>query len=147
LSASGSLNTISLFEAGVAILRNFAAIMAPIFLLSAGLQYNDPDPLRWIAIYAVAGGVCLLAWLDKPVRAFAVIVGLGALAWALPLAYGVLDAVAVADLTLSMSDERPEIEEAREAVGLLIIAFAMGVIAVWPRRPDLRTALGYSDSN
>ena len=33
-------------------------IMAAMFLLSAVLQYNDPDPLRWIALYAAAALAC-----------------------------------------------------------------------------------------
>jgi hypothetical protein len=32
----------------------FAPIACLLFLLSAAVQWNDPDPLRWILIYATA---------------------------------------------------------------------------------------------
>ena len=33
------------------LLRLFAIVMALVFLVFAGLQYNDPDPYIWIPIY------------------------------------------------------------------------------------------------
>ena len=36
-------------------------MMAVLFLIAAALQYNDPDPLRWMAIYGLAVLACLLA--------------------------------------------------------------------------------------
>ena len=33
------------------LLRLFAIVMALTFLVFAGLQYNDPDPIIWIPIY------------------------------------------------------------------------------------------------
>jgi hypothetical protein len=35
-------------------------LMAALFGLSAVLQYNDPDPLSWIALYAAAAAACVL---------------------------------------------------------------------------------------
>jgi hypothetical protein len=34
------------------------ALMALIFLAAVAVQYNDPDPIRWMAIY---GAACLLS--------------------------------------------------------------------------------------
>ena len=33
--------------------RVFCAVMASVFLLSAAVQWNDPDPGRWIAFYGL----------------------------------------------------------------------------------------------
>lgn len=34
--------------------RVFCAVMAGVFVLSAAVQWNDPDPLLWIAFYGFA---------------------------------------------------------------------------------------------
>ena len=61
----------------------FQLLAAACFVLVAALQYNDPDPYVWIAIY---GAAALVSWLQRrrPARSIpAVLVGLfcaGALA-------------------------------------------------------------------
>ena len=37
-------------------------IFAIIFILFAGLQYNDPDPVLWISIYLYAVIICFMAY-------------------------------------------------------------------------------------
>ena len=34
------------------------ALMLPLFVLSVVVQYNDPDPIRWMSIYGAAAVVC-----------------------------------------------------------------------------------------
>jgi hypothetical protein len=110
--------------------------MAALFLLGAGVQVNDPDPLAWIVIYlaaAVLSGlaarpVTLLRWVPAVVGGIAVVWGLS-LAARVPEfgIYGrMFDAWEMASVT---------IEEAREASGLFIIAAWMGVLAWRRRRP------------
>ncbi len=36
-----------------------------IYLLSAAVQYNDPDPERWIAIYGLAALACVAVLIDR----------------------------------------------------------------------------------
>lgn len=40
--------------------------MVPLFLLAVAVQWNDPDPVRWMAIYGAAFGVCLVVALSRP---------------------------------------------------------------------------------
>jgi hypothetical protein len=40
-------------------------IRAALFIVSAGLQINDPDPLLWIGLYLAVGLICLLAAFGK----------------------------------------------------------------------------------
>lgn len=87
-------------------------LLGTIMLVFAGLQLNDPDPLVWIVAYGlVAVGVFVanLQWNRH-------LLGLGLVyfvvaVWLFPAEYhGVGE----------MQTEIPEIEEARESLGLLI---------------------------
>lgn len=103
-------------------------LMAVLFGIAAGLQYNDPDPLRWMAIYGVAGLACLFAGrLPRPAPA---IIGLAALAWAAVLAPGVIGRVSIGELFESYAMKSEPVEEAREMGGLLLVAAWMTVLAV-----------------
>lgn len=42
-------------------LRLFNYLFAFLFLVSAGLQYNDPDPYLWMPIYLFGAVLCFLA--------------------------------------------------------------------------------------
>jgi hypothetical protein len=109
-------------------------LWAALFLVSAALQLNDPDPLRWILIYASAASACLVhrvaprAWLPPA------IVGLAALTWAGLDAPRVLPGLRFGDLFRSMKAETPSIEESRELLGLLIVAGWMAVLVLRTRR-------------
>ena len=39
----------------------FSLVFAVLFLISAGLQWNDPDPYLWIPLYLLSVLGCLLA--------------------------------------------------------------------------------------
>jgi hypothetical protein len=101
--------------------RGVNLAMAALFLASAGLQLNDPDPLRWIAVYSGAAVACIAA--DRAPRAWipAAAIGLVAMAWASTTA-SVLPRMKGADLFRSMKAETPVIEESREFLGLLVVA-------------------------
>src|SRR4030081_402167 len=62
--------------------RIIAALMAALFFVAVAVQYNDPDPLRWMAIYGAALVVALIAAVrgHAPLLAAAA-VGLVALGW------------------------------------------------------------------
>jgi hypothetical protein len=119
-------------------MRHFArvsiVVMSLLFLLALVAQYNDPDPLRWMAIYgaAAAAGVLLLG--GRLPRWLPVVVGLVALIWATALAPGVVGRVAPGDLFREVTMASAAIEEAREMIGLLIVAGWMLVLfAAAPR--------------
>ena len=111
--------------------------MAGLFLLSAAVQYNDPDPYAWMAVYTAAAAVCLVpvtsryragvAWLLASVACFA----------ALRIAPEALALERVGDLTASMAASRPEVEAAREVLGLAIVSLwcaGLGTRDLWMRR-------------
>ena len=108
-------------------------IMLLMFLFSAAVQFNDPDPLVWISIYSAAAVVCGLEIRRRAPAWAAVALALIALAWAGTLcsrAHGVPLGSLVAEW--EMRDVR--VEEAREMYGLTIVAVWMIVIASVGRR-------------
>jgi len=105
-------------------------IMAAVLLLSAALQYNDPDPLRWIVLYALAGLTCLFGNRISPPWLAPGLVGLVALGWAASYAPRVLPDLVFSDLFQTMKAGTPIIEDSREMLGLLIAGVWMVVLAV-----------------
>jgi hypothetical protein len=110
-------------------------LMAVLFAIAVAVQYNDPDPLRWMAIYGLAGLGCLLALAGRLPRLLPVLVGLAALAWAATLAPGVVGQVSIGELFESYAMKSAPVEEAREMGGLLIVAAWMAVLALRGARP------------
>ena len=111
--------------------------MAGLFLMSAAVQYNDPDPFAWIAVYTAAAGACLVpvtsrhrawvAWLLASVTCFAT----------LRVAPDAMALERIGDLTGSMAASRPAVEAAREALGLAIVSLwcaGLGTRDLWMRR-------------
>ena len=97
-------------------------LMGLLFLVAVALQYNDPDPVQWMAIYGAAALVCLLALRGRLPRWLPALVGLAALVWAAALAPRVVGQVAPGELF-------------REMGGLLIVAIWMLVLlAAAPRQ-------------
>ncbi|HEX8693799.1 MAG TPA: transmembrane 220 family protein [Longimicrobium sp.] len=107
--------------------------MAALFVFAAAVQYNDPDPLRWMALYLAAAAACGLAAAGRLPRWLPAAVGLAALAWAAALAPGVWGRVRPGDLFAEWEMANTAVEEARETGGLLIVAAWMLVLAVVPR--------------
>ena len=105
-------------------------IMTALFIYAAALQYNDPDPLRWAAIYLSAAAACCLYIVRRLSWFIAGMIALVALVWAGALAPDVWGRVSPLQMfeTWKMTD--PVIEEAREMCGLLIVAAWMGVLVV-----------------
>lgn len=123
-------------------LRIANSIVGGLFLVSAALQYNDPDPWRWIALYALAG-IATLSWGTSPLsRVLTGLAAVFALAWALSMAPRVLPELVVRDLVRPMSEKTPAIEESREMLGLLMVGAwsAWLCLLSWRRRPSQRDA-------
>jgi hypothetical protein len=105
-------------------------VMSVLFLVAVVVQHNDPDPVRWMAIYGFAGLACALALAGRLPRLVPVLVGVAALAWAATLAPGVVGRVSVGELFESYAMKSAPVEEAREMGGLLIVTVWMGVLAL-----------------
>lgn len=117
-----------------------------IFLLSAALQYNDPDPYIWMPIYLYAAWLCYTSIKGqyKPILYYiGLIVYLG---YALFLFFdkdGVLSWSTehqAENIVQSMKATKPWIEETREFGGLLIciIALLINMFYLSNRKAKLR---------
>jgi hypothetical protein len=113
--------------------------MALLFAFAAALQLNDPDPIRWIAIYAAACVLSIVMFFKRRVPPAMVIAALViALAWAAMIAFGGPDASEYEHMFDAWEMKSPSVEEAREASGLLIVAVWMFVLLMRSRRIPVR---------
>ena len=135
-------------------MRIFNVVFIVLFILSAGLQYNDPDPYVWMPLYLYGAYVCYTAFRKKFVPALYLV------GWAVYLAYAVYlffaaDGVwswwqehQAENIAQSMKATRPWIEETREFFGLLILCAAL--LVNWTRlrqRRESRAAAVSANSN
>lgn len=106
-------------------MRALHAVFALLFAISAGLQYNDPDPLGWALLYVAAtvlavGAFRGVAWVRPLGMALMAICAI----WMFMLAPGMGAFIARGDpglLAATMQAGDPVIEEAREFLGLCIV--------------------------
>ena len=120
-------------------MRFLDLVMALLFAFAAALQFNDPDPIRWIAIYAAACAVSLVMYIKRrvvPAVPLAVLVI--ASVWAMAIAFGGPAASEYEHMFDAWEMNSPSVEEAREASGLLIVAVWMIVLLVRARRAAVR---------
>jgi len=104
--------------------------MLLLFTLGAVVQVNDPDPARWIAVYALAAAACLLSLLRRLHWALPALLCAVVLAWAATLAPRVVGRVPFREMFGAFEMRSVGIEESREMYGLLIIAAWMAVLAL-----------------
>jgi len=108
-----------------------AAIIATlVFGLMAAIQWNDPDPLYWIAVYAAVAVVTGAAVAGRRLPRFSLVTLGAVMAGALIAVPGFVDYLQSGNwgaIGEHMNDEEPYIEQGRELVGLLIAAAAL-----WP---------------
>ncbi len=97
-------------------------IMAVLFAICVALQYNDPDPIRWMAIYGAAMIVSAALAVRRAVWPLGVLVGAAALVWAIVLTMHVWGVIHLDDLWKKMSEKGGAVEEGREAGGMWIEA-------------------------
>jgi hypothetical protein len=116
-------------------LRATNAFMAALFALAAAVQWNDPDPARWIAVYAAASAGSLMAARSRPPHPALTVALAGiASAWAMAIASGV-DSGSYARMLDAWEMKSPAIEAAREVIGLLLVGAWMFVVAITASRP------------
>jgi hypothetical protein len=109
-------------------------IFAAVFFLMAGLQFNDPDPVYWVAVY---GGTALVA-LGKALGRYsdfwaALTIGgvLAGMIYAFPGVLNFVDFGTFDELLGAMSSTKPYVESTREFAGLLL---ALIVLASYVKR-------------
>ena len=114
-------------------MKPFNIIFCILFVISATLQYNDPDPWLWIPIYLYSAVLCGLAFLGKYYPR-ACLLGIGAYViyglYKLFEKDGALDWLTkhhAENIAATMKAEMPWIEDTREFFGLIILA---GVLAI-----------------
>ena len=108
-----------------------------VFLISAALQYNDPDPYIWMPIYLYGAYLCFKA-LKKVYRPVLYLLGLivytgyavylffdknGVWSWA--------EEHGRENIVQSMKATKPWIEETREFGGLLLLIIALLANMIW----------------
>ena len=100
-------------------MRTGKVFFAVLFAWGAIVQYNDPDAVRWILIYAAAALLSgIAAWRSMP-RIAPAFVAFFALGWALSLMPEIIEVRAFSAN-----------ETERECFGLLVIAGWMAVLAL-----------------
>ena len=103
-------------------------LLAVLFLVFAGVQYNDPDPWLWMFIYGLTAIVFIasaLGWHNK--RLILVLIIAGVL-FSLTYIGGVLEYLRLGDpgvIVETMKAEKPYIEETREFGGMWIVILAL----------------------
>jgi hypothetical protein len=108
--------------------------MVPLFLLAVVVQWNDPDPLRWMAIYGAAFVVCLVVAVRGHVAAAVpALLAVIAFAWALATMAGGMPPVEYFHMFDAWEMKSAPVEAAREASGLLIVAAWMAAVAARQR--------------
>jgi hypothetical protein len=113
--------------------------MSLLFAFAAAVQVNDPDPIRWIAIYGAACALSLVVSFRRrpmPVAALAVLAA--AMTWAALIAFGGPAASDYGHMFDTWEMKSPSVEEAREASGLLIVAVWMIVLLIRGRRSPVQ---------
>lgn len=111
-----------------------------VFAFSAVVQVNDPDPLRWIAMYGLAGVACVLSFMRRVRAWFPALLAVAALAWSATLVPRVVGQVPFRDMFGAFEMRDLRVEESREMYGLLITAAWMAVVAVRATRWSGRQA-------
>src|SRR4051794_25288782 len=122
-------------------------LMFLMFVFSVAVQYNDPDPVRWMSVYGAAAIVCVLEIRRKTPLWLPLALSLAAFIWALTVGY-----VAHNDAVARMFDQwemkNLHVEETRELYGLTIVwVWMLAVAAVgWRRRRRGAGVIGAAES-
>ena len=97
-------------------------LLSAIMFVFALLQFNDPDGLVWFGVYGVVAGLGMVGSVRQNSVRYIISISYVALAWwSFPNTYYGVG---------QMSIERPEIEQARESLGVLIAA-GINAINAW----------------
>lgn len=106
----------------------FNSLFLLAYVASALVQFNDPDPWAWVAIYLAAAGMCI-AWLRRRLpRWYPAVLVVTCLLWMGSLLPSVVGQVSPSELFESISMKTRSVEEAREIGGLALVAVWAAVL-------------------
>ncbi len=114
-------------------MKIFNLLFSLLFLASAALQYNDPDPYIWMPIYLYGAILCWLAFRNQfyPKAYIAgILIYTGYAVYLFFAADGVLDWMQkhnAENIAATMQATKPWIEETREFFGLVILIIVLSV--------------------
>jgi len=101
--------------------------MAALFGLAAAAQWNDPDPLRWVAFYLLAAAASLGGALGRSWRLLERLTAGVAAVVVIALAPALLEARGESLASLRM--ESPDDERARELAGAtIVLLWSLGLV-------------------
>lgn len=124
-------------------MRIASAVFAAVFLLASVVQWNDPDPILWIAGYLLAATLSLAAAFDRVPFGPNALAAIGFTIWFVSLASSLSDAPREAFTSFEMQTHSHE--EPREAIGLALCAGWCAALAVWGRRREAAASGGDAD--
>ena len=101
-----------------------------IYLLSAAVQYNDPDPVRWTVVYLAAAVMCIQQFRGQRQRLLPVVLLVVSLLWMGSLLPSFVGQTTPAEIFASITMQTQAVEEAREFGGLLLVALWAGVLSL-----------------
>jgi hypothetical protein len=135
-------------------LKIFNYFFAFLFVLFAAVQWNDPDPLLWIAIYLYAAFLCLISIRKKPFNSIWFFAGIGFyIIYATFLFAGPTGVFAwmtvyhFENIVQSMEATKPWIEETREFFGLIILILVASYNLYAQKRIGLHPKPGFVPVN
>ncbi|MDH4126967.1 MAG: transmembrane 220 family protein [Gammaproteobacteria bacterium] len=108
-------------------------VFALIFLTFAGIQFNDPDPLYWVTVYAATGLIAVARGFGRS-SSICTAIATGLVVAGLLIAFpSLIDYLQSGDFVSITGDMRSAsyVEPAREFVGLLL---AFGLLLYYLRR-------------
>lgn len=121
-------------------MKIFNLIFCILFVVCAGLQYNDPDPWLWIPIYLFGAVLCWFAFKGEYYGG-GILAGIAAYTiYAVYLFFtdnGVVDWATkhnAEDIAASMKATKPWIEDAREFFGLCILIVVLLIDYIYAKR-------------
>ena len=132
-------------------MKVFNIISCVLFIVFAALQYNDPDPWVWIAIYGYTAVLCYLAARGRYfTRAYllGIVVYGGYAVYKIFDQNGLLDWIQLHEaesIAATMKAERPWIEESREFFGLVILILVLSMNWFFARKLAKRSFLKTSN--
>jgi hypothetical protein len=121
-------------------MKIFNLIFCLLFIFSAVLQYNDPDPYIWMPIYLYGAALCWLAFRNEfyPKAYIAgIVIYIGYASYLFIEKDGVADWYSKYDsesLVQTMKATKPWIENTREFGGLLLLILALLVNFIYYRK-------------
>jgi hypothetical protein len=121
-------------------MKIFNIVFCIIFIIFAGLQYNDPDPYVWIPIYLYTAVLCALAANNK---FYPTAYWIGIAVYGIYAVYKFFDTNGVLDwvqkhnsqnIAETMKAETPWVEETREFFGLVILIVVLLINYFYSRK-------------